>query len=90
MSHHSSDDDERLRKQFAGMFGEFPDGRLGPTDEGAIPISIGTEKGRVVLRFPRRVHWVGMTPEQAMEVAESLVKFARECGCNKPLTLTLR
>lgn len=63
---------------FRGALGDFPEGKLTPTDEGAIQFAIGEKDGKVVLDFGTSVHWVGMTPQQAAELASTLLKRARE------------
>ena len=63
---------------FRGALGDFPEGKLTKTDEGAIQFAIGEKDGKVVLDFGTPVHWVGMTPQQAAEFASTLLKRARE------------
>jgi hypothetical protein len=65
---------------FKGALGEFPEGQLTKTDEGAIQFAIGEKDGKVVIDFGTPVHWVGMTPQQAAEFASLLLKRAREVG----------
>ena len=65
---------------FKGALGEFPEGKLTKTDEGAIQFAIGEKDGKVVIDFGTPVHWVGMTPQQAAEFASLLLKRAREVG----------
>lgn len=91
MSHHGFDEEaeRRMREVMKDIFGEFPNGRLNPQDQGAMAVSIGQENGAVVLRFPRNLNWIGFTPDQAIDIAETLVKHARACGSKKPLTLTI-
>lgn len=93
MSHHSSHDDPELRaemhERMKKIFGEYPDGKLNDEDEGAIVYAIGHEKGRVILQFPKPVKWMGATPEQALEMAQALIKHAQAAGYNKPLILEL-
>lgn len=89
MSHHSGYDDEAQRKLHAAMkdaLGEFPAGKLNDADEGALAVGIGHQRGKVVVQFPKPVNWIGFTPEQAIEIAETLVEHARACGCSRPLT----
>lgn len=62
---------------FKGALGEFPEGQLTKSDEGAIQFAIGVEKGKVVLDFGTSVHWVGMTPQQACDLGSLLVRRAR-------------
>lgn len=84
MSHHSSDwDDEAKRAMSAAMaslLGEFPNGKLNTADEGALACAVGHEKGVVKLLFPKPVAWIGFTPEQAIDLAQDLIKHARQCG----------
>ncbi len=91
MSHHGYDPqrEHEMREAMKQVFGEFPDGRLNKDDQGAIPVAIGHEAGRVTMNFPRNLNWIGFTPEQAIDIAEMMVKHARECGCKKPLTLQI-
>lgn len=99
MSNHSSDYDEtmsahlaRMKEQFVkqelGPLGHHPEGRLTPQDEGAIQFAVGVKDAKVVIDFGSPVSWVGMPPEQAMALAQLLVKRAREI-CNTPFTLNI-
>jgi hypothetical protein len=63
---------------FRGALGDFPEGQLTKTDEGAIQFAIGERGGKVVVDFGTPVHWLGMTPQQAAEFASLLLKRARE------------
>ena len=65
----------------------YPDGKLNPSDEGALSMAIGTEKGRVHIEFPKLVKWIALPPDMAIDVAEILIKHARECGSKKPLNI---
>jgi hypothetical protein len=76
-----------LRKEQAGLQGEYPNGRLGAQDEGAVALAIGHEGGAVVIRFPKEVRWIGFTPAQAMEIAQELIKHARHINVSEVLTL---
>jgi hypothetical protein len=71
------------------LLGEYPHGKLNNTDEGAIAVGIGHQQGKVVIQFPKAVSWLGFTPEQAIQIAETLVEHARACGYTKPLTLKI-
>jgi len=92
MSHHDSgpfddkpDRPERAKlledlletKSFRGALGDFPEGQLTKSDEGAIQFTISEKKGKVVLDFGTQVHWVGMNPQQAADLASLLMKHAR-------------
>jgi hypothetical protein len=66
-----------------GATGRFPEGKLTPEDEGEIQFGIGKfrdEEGRtkVAIEFGKPVHWVAMNAQQALDLAESLRKHARE------------
>ncbi|MHB1328003.1 MAG: hypothetical protein ACYC2K_07360 [Gemmatimonadales bacterium] len=91
MSHHGNnpppDIPEWLRKTLAHTEGEFPAGRLNPQDDGAVAVGIGHQSGKVVMQFPKNLNWIGFTPDQAIDIAQSLVEHARQCGSKKPLTL---
>lgn len=86
MSHHSSDSippglDARMRMfmdltEPLGKTGEHPRGRLTPTDEGGIKIAVGSKNGAVVIDFGTPVKWIGFSPVEARQLAESLVKHA--------------
>ncbi|MCC8945970.1 hypothetical protein H8A97_12895 [Bradyrhizobium sp. Arg62] len=65
---------------FKGALGDFPEGQLTKTDEGAIQFAIGEKDGKVVVDFGTPVHWLGMTPQQAADFASLLLKRARAVG----------
>lgn len=69
--------------------GEFPNGRMNATDEGALAVMIGHEMGKVVIQFPSPTNWVGFTPEQAMDIAQALITHARQAGLVGVYTLKL-
>lgn len=93
MSHHSSDWDDAAKKAMSEtmqqVFGEFPNGRLNQQDEGAVACAVGHEKGVVKLLFPKPVAWIGFTPEQAIDLAQDLIKHARKCGFAGVYTLQI-
>jgi hypothetical protein len=87
MSHHSSEPDKDMNEAMRKLFGEFPDGKLNPDDAGAVAMAVGVESGRVVLRFPKPVAWVGMTGDEAFELAQLLLNHARNAGVTAPLVI---
>lgn len=91
MSHHGSGpfDAKPMSEMMKRVFGEFPDGKLNQGDEGAVAMMVGSDAGRVVLQFPKPIAWIGLTPEEAIGLAELLVQRARKCGCNVPLTFNI-
>ena len=102
MSHHGSDTfgdpkrSETFKKlldttAYRGAIGDFPEGQLSKSDEGSIQFAIGVKDGKVVLDFGTPVAWVGMNPQQAADLASTLVKRAREAARanGQPLTFTI-
>lgn len=43
----------------------------------------------MVIRFPKPVAWMGMTGDEAMELAQLLLKHAKHAGITSPLIITL-
>lgn len=91
MSHHGSDPfDDPKRKEtfkklmdttaFRGALGDFPEGQLTKSDEGAIQFAIGVQDGKVILDFGTPVAWVGMNPQQAADLASTIIKRACEAA----------
>jgi hypothetical protein len=89
MSHHGNDRSPEMSKMMQKLMGEYPNGRLNEDDAGALAVSIGHENGAVVMRYPKPVAWIGFTPEQAIDIANTLIKHAREVGCTKTVTIKL-
>lgn len=91
MSHHASNPEQEreLTEMMKRLTGEFPDGRLNANDEGAVAVAIGHDQGRVTMQFPKNLNWIGFTPEQAIDIAQTLIEHARKCGCNRPLTVKI-
>lgn len=67
-------------KDFRGALGDFPEGQLTKSDEGAIQFAIGEKDGKVVIEFGTPVAWLGLNPQQAADLASLLLKRAREVG----------
>lgn len=87
MSHHSSEPNRDMHEAMKRMFGEHPAGKLNNDDAGAIACQIGTESNRVVMRFPKPVAWIGFTGDEAMQLAQTLMKHARTAGITAPFVL---
>lgn len=74
-----------------GATGQFPNGRLCPEDQGEIQFAVGSDvgKGLVMLDFGEKpVGFVAMTPQQAVDVATTLIKHARGIA-KEPLSIVL-
>lgn len=89
MSHHSSEPNNALSDAMRRLMGEYPNGRLNAQDAGALAFAVGVEEGRVVLRFPKPVAWLGMTGDEAIGLAQVLIKHARRAGITAPLVLRI-
>lgn len=88
MAHHSevprsASSDALFRELFAekerlGPTGAFPQGRLTSEDEGEIRMGITVHNGKVVMDFGKPTAWVGMDPQQARDLAATLIRRANE------------
>lgn len=94
-SHHNNDGGEDIRKLFQShneamkLFKQqqggtskrtYPEGRIGPNDEGALAFQIYGDKERqlIGIDFGKDVREIAMNPQQAIELAQSLIRFARQ------------
>lgn len=66
--------------EFRGAIGAYPEGKLTSFDEGSIQFAVGGQDGKVVMDFGTPVRWMGMTPQQAADLASQLMKWARLMG----------
>lgn len=69
---------------------EYPDGRISADDDGSLTFKIGADpdKDVVVIEYSKPTAWVGMHPQQAIELAQALIKHARSIA-KEPLTMCL-
>jgi hypothetical protein len=85
----------QLRRQlldttgFRGAIGAYPEGKLTPSDEGNIQFAVGECDGKVVIDFGTSVHWFAMTPQQAADLASSLLSKARLVGRKNGETIAM-
>lgn len=95
--HHAESIPDDLRRQFAtgiserlGPTGRFPDGQLDPSDRGEIQFAIAgdDERALVHLNFGTPVAYVSMTPRQAVELAQDLIRQARQVA-REPVVVQL-
>jgi len=66
-----------------GPTGTFPDGKLDSKDEGGLVLDISNKKQRVIIDFHHNIRWIGMTPHEAKNFAEAIIKTAEEIEDNK-------
>lgn len=74
---------------FRGAIGAFPEGKLTPADEGAIQFAIGEQNGKVVVDFGTPVAWIGLSAQQAADLAADLLRWARLVGRKQGETVTM-
>lgn len=60
-----------------GATGEFPSGKLSPSDEGEFRYRVGSTAGKVLLDFGKPITWVGFDPEQADQLWRSIRDHTR-------------
>jgi hypothetical protein len=81
VSHHSSEVNEDLKRLLGlGATGEYPNGRLNDRDEGEIKIAIAADTANqvVLIDFGKPIVSLGLTGEQAADIAELLHAKALE------------
>lgn len=60
-----------------GSTGNFPQGKLGPTDEGELTMGVAHDnKGNVHFNFGKDVSWFALTQPQAIEFAKLILRHA--------------
>lgn len=74
-------------KDALGDTGRHPQGALTKDDEGELKFAVGRKDSKVVLDFGKPVSWIGFDPDQAIQIAMSLVK---QDGQIKGVPMTLR
>lgn len=97
-AHHSDEDRKQQEAIFRRLFEQksgtakrsYPEGRMGPTDEGELAFAVGIDDryGTVVVNFNKPVSWMGMSPEDAVKLAQMLIAKAR-LASKKPLIVEL-
>lgn len=58
----------------------FPEGKLTEQDQGEIRMAVFHGNGKVVLDFGTQVTWVGMNPNQAIDLGNALIKHGRDAN----------
>lgn len=66
-----------MRKPKLGPTGQFPNGQLNKDDEGGINIAVGRRGNVIILEFGKPIAWLGMSPEDAKRIGESLLTSAK-------------
>lgn len=65
-----------MDEQQLGATGKYPDGKLGPEDEGELALEVSCGPGIVKLDFGKKVRWIALPPEGAIELASLLASHA--------------
>ena len=75
-------DDSKIKEQLKKFEKPrtYPDGRLGAMDDGELAIAITEKNGRVLIHFGKPIEWIGFTPEQAVEIAQSLWTYSNKAA----------
>ena len=96
LSHHGDKPPQsELLKQFAEQLKgnatrKWPEGRLDGTDDGQLVYKVGSdpETGLVKIEFGKPVAWMAMSPQDAVNLAQSLIKHARSIS-KEPIRIVL-
>ncbi len=94
LQHHNDDQkaaQQRFQEQVDGRAKRaWSDGRLGPHDDGDLAFTIGPhpEQELVVIDFGKQVEFIAMPPQEAIELAQMLIKHARAMSTS-PLKIVL-
>ena len=61
-----------------GATGKFPEGKLGPDDEGELTLGIAADPKNNIVRieFGKPVAWVGLPPDKAIQFANVIIAKA--------------
>jgi hypothetical protein len=65
-------------KMQLGATGKYPEGKLTPKDEGEIKFVVVTTDGKVVINFGTPITWIGFSPQQARELAETIRRISHQ------------
>lgn len=72
-------DDSTGKEVEVGPTGEFPEGKVREDDEGALRFAIGvTEGAKVFIEFGTEVKWMAFGPDDAIELAQSIIMNAQK------------
>lgn len=61
-----------------GPTGDFPKGKLNEDDEGGLQIVVTHDEGVVKVAFGKPTAWLGLPPEEAVQLAGLIVKHAMD------------
>ena len=87
-------EDSTIRRMLEQLQGtakrEYPRGRMGAEDDGALSFAVAADKenGVIVIRFGKPVEWIGLAPEDASKLITLLVQKMREVKHDEPVHIT--
>lgn len=64
-----------------GATGDYPEGSqnaIDETDEGGLRVGIVAHEGNVLINFGKKIAWVGLPPDAAIEFANSIIAGAKQ------------
>jgi len=67
---------EKARDLGAGATGRFPEGSIGPDDEGELKAALMVKDGRLILLFGKPISWLSFTKDEATVWANGLLEKA--------------
>lgn len=72
---------ELFTKNKFGATGQFPEGKLNLDDEGEIIFGVARDpaSGKIIINFNKPVAWIGMSVNQAIDLANCLLQHANAC-----------
>lgn len=74
----AGDVEKKLRGLQLGATGRYPQGKLGPDDEGELAYAVAVIKERVIFDFGTPIRSLGLTADDAEELGEWLLAKAAE------------
>ena len=95
LPHHGDKPSSELMKMFSEQQAgkatrKWPDGRLDGADDGQLVYVVGADPdtGLVKIDFGKPVKWMAMSPQDAVNLAQSLIKQARSIS-KEPIRIVL-
>lgn len=73
-------------KEEIGPTGDYPQGKLNESDEGALNIGLATIDGNVMFNFGKPIVWFAMPLNEAYSFAELIIAKANEAYYDKSQT----
>lgn len=95
LPHHGENHESELMKLFREQQQgtanrQWPQGRISGADDGQLVYIIGPDPDgkNVIVQFPKPVAFIGLPPQEAIDLAQALIKHARAIS-TEPLRIVL-